>query len=159
MSFSKQLFDVFFDTAHWANILSYCMPVLGVTIESLTKMRDAQNETRIRKKAEHTLQDLNRNLQINNEKLNRSNRELEDFVYIASHDLREPLRKISSFGELLRDSLQERLDDDDRENLDFMVDGADRMTQMIEALLVYSRLNTKEVLSETIDLCCLKRLI
>jgi signal transduction histidine kinase len=152
MSFSKQLFDVFFDTAHWANILSYCMPVLGITIESLAKMRDAQNETRIRKKAEHALQELNQDLQVNNEKLNRSNRELEDFVYIASHDLREPLRKISSFGELLRGSLQDSLDEDDRENLDFMVDGADRMTQMIEALLVYSRLNTKEVLSETIDL-------
>jgi signal transduction histidine kinase len=152
MSFSNRLFDVFFDTAHWANILSYCMPVLGITVESLTKMREAQSETSIRKKAEHCLQELNLDLQVNNEKLNRSNRELQDFVYIASHDLREPLRKISSFGELLRDSLQEGLEADDKENLNFMIDGADRMTQMIEALLMYSRLNTKEVQFETIDL-------
>ncbi|MHC4637693.1 MAG: ATP-binding protein [Planctomycetota bacterium] len=152
MSFSKQLFDVFFDTAHLANILSYCMPVMGITIESLDKMRRAQIETNIRKEAEDALQKLNQDLQISNKELNRSNRELQDFVYIASHDLREPLRKISSFGELLKDSLRENLEEDDRENLDFMIEGASRMTQMIEALLVYSRLNTKEVLFKTIDL-------
>jgi len=56
---------------------------------------------------------------------------------MASHDLREPLRKISSFGELLKDSLQNKLEEDDRENFDFMVDGANRMTQMIEGLLMY----------------------
>ena len=152
MSFSKQLFDVFFDTAHWANILSYCVPVLGITIESLTKMREAQHEAHIREKAELSLQELNRDLEINNEKLNRSNLELQDFVYVASHDLREPLRKISSFGGLVKASLREGLEENDKENLDFMIDGADRMTLMIEALLTYSRLNTKEMQFETVDL-------
>lgn len=55
MSFSKQLFDVFFDTAHWANILSYCMPVVGITIESLSKMKRSNQEIMERKKMEKAL--------------------------------------------------------------------------------------------------------
>jgi len=78
-----------------------------------------------------------------NRKLKLTNRELEDFAHIASHDLQEPLRKISSFGDLLKESLNDRLDDDDKENLDFMIDGAKRMQLMINDLLTYSRITTK----------------
>lgn len=97
-----------------------------------------QEEVEVRRRAE--------------EALAASNQELKDFVYVASHDLREPLRKISSFGALLAESLGEKLPDDDRENLEYMIDGATRMTDMIESLLVYSRLNTKDRCSETVDL-------
>ncbi len=86
------------------------------------------------------------------EALATSNNELKDFVYVASHDLREPLRKISAFGQLLQKSLEGKLTDDERENLEFMVDGSDRMTTMIDGLLKYSRANTKDIVIETVDL-------
>jgi len=57
MSFSKQLFDAFFDTAHWANVLSYCMPVLGITIQALKEMKNSERQLAIRKHAEKALQE------------------------------------------------------------------------------------------------------
>jgi signal transduction histidine kinase len=105
-----------------------------------------------RRRIQKNMTFVNSELEIVVEKLKQSNQDLQDFVYIASHDLREPLRKISSFGQLLEDSLGDRLEEDDKENLDFMVDGAGRMTEMIESLLIYSRLNTKKIVLDTVDL-------
>ena len=105
-----------------------------------------------RKEAEKKLEQLNESLEDTIAKLGRANNELKDFVYIASHDLREPMRKISSFGELLSDSLKDKLNDDDKENLGFMVDGATRMQQRIDALLTYSRVTTRGAEFETVDL-------
>ena len=84
--------------------------------------------------------------------LDEVNRDLKDFVYIASHDLREPLRKISSFGELLEESLKGKLSNDDLENLRFMTDGANRMTKMIEALLIYAKVTRNKSVFEAVDL-------
>ena len=102
--------------------------------------------------AEESLQTTNAELTTAMAKLSRANDELREFVYIASHDLREPMRKISSFGSLLKESLWPGLSEDDRENLMFMVDGAGRMTEMIEGLLTYSRVNSSEKVREVIDL-------
>lgn len=122
---------------------------IGELATSFNKMtEDLQNTTT----SIDNLNTANRFLSEATKKLEDSNRELQDFAYIASHDLREPLRKISSFGELLKESLGDKLDPDDQENLEFMIDGAERMNQMIEGLLVYSRLDRKEVSSESVDL-------
>ena len=87
-----------------------------------------------------------------NVKLERSNKELLDFAYIASHDLREPMRKISAFGQLLQESLKGKLDEDEEENFAFMIDGATRMRQMVDDLLVYSRVSTKAKPHARVDL-------
>ena len=94
----------------------------------------------------------NHELMLLTTRLEDANSDLKDFVYIASHDLREPLRKITSFGSILKESLENKLDPDNRENLRYMIDGADRMTKMIEGLLTYSRVSSKESPLEEVDL-------
>jgi signal transduction histidine kinase len=109
-------------------------------------------EVHSRKEAQMRLVGMNKDLARAIEKLEQSNQQLQEFAYVASHDLREPLRKISSFGRLLQDSLQDKLTDDDRENFEFMIDGAQRMQQMIEALLTYSRVTTHGADFRPVDL-------
>jgi len=83
--------------------------------------------------------------------LERSNEALQQFAYIASHDLQEPLRMVSSYVDLLESEYGDQLDEEAREYMDFAVDGATRMKGMIDGLLSYSRVATQGSSFETVD--------
>lgn len=82
-------------------------------------------------------------LTIYSEELARSNRELEDFAFVASHDLQEPLRKIRAFGDRLSISYKDVIDERGLDFIKRMCNAAERMSNLINDLLEYSRINTR----------------
>ncbi len=85
----------------------------------------------------------NEELKVNAKRLERSNKELQDFASVASHDLQEPLRKIQAFSDRLRSRCAQALDDQGRDYLDRMQNAAGRMHTLINDLLTYARVATK----------------
>ncbi len=91
-------------------------------------------------------------LRARTEELEHSNQELEQFAYVASHDLQEPLRKVSNFTRLLRELYGDQLDEAGNQYLDHAHEGAERMSVLIADLLAFSRVGTQESVVTPVDL-------
>lgn len=104
-----------------------------------------------RKGHENMLQKLNSSLEKRATELAESNAELERFAYVASHDLQEPLRMVTSFLQLIEKRYKEKLDQKAHEYINYAVDGAERMKRLILDLLEYSRVNSSKAEVEDVD--------
>lgn len=143
----------------WATtIVSLVRDEKGKPIFSIAMLLDVTEQKKQEQKIENLIEKLKvlnseleskikqrtADLSVANEELQRSNQDLEQFAYAASHDLKEPLRMISSFVQILEKKYRDKIDDQGKEYIKFTVEGVTRMSDLINSLLQYSRVGRKE---------------
>lgn len=155
-SFSTDPEIIKFDTLHFKDgriIERYTQPqwIDNEIVGRVISFRDVSakvQQARIIQENVSLLNQKNKEL----EKYIESNLQLENFAYIASHDLKAPVRTIVSFSQLLQKSAAEKLNKDEKDFLDFIIGATHNMQHLIDALLTYARVNTQEHQTKTVDM-------
>ncbi|CCH01095.1 Phytochrome-like protein cph1 [Fibrella aestuarina BUZ 2] len=115
-----------------------------VTAQVVALRASEQRYRRLSEELEQRVNQRTQELNLANQDLKRSNENLQQFAYIASHDLQEPLRKIQSFGDLVLRQTAAPLDDQSRFMLQRMVEAGNRMSALVNDLLTFSRVKTRQ---------------
>ena len=138
----------------WLPVKDTAGKIVGINVvaEDITELKRAKEilEFRVRERTAQ-LEKANSELNRYNAQLEILNKELQEFAFVASHDLSEPLRKIQTFGSMLRANLGSRLDDREKDYLLRMEKSADRMQGLLDALLRYSRVTTQNQETVQVD--------
>jgi len=150
--------DAVFEERYWSLITVPVLSDMGEVLYLLMRVQDVTDSVKLKKSQELTekkhmqesaqftadRKNAKNELQQTLEQLKASNVELEQFAYIASHDLQEPLRMVASFTQLLEHRYADSLNEEAREFIHFAVDGAQRMQLLLNDLLLYSRITREK---------------
>ena len=151
MSRSFGLFDAMFDAAHLLKLASYGVMLYGLLKNTYTLFVQADISAELSRVNQDLLEELSARREAE-KALARSNAELEQFAYVASHDMQEPVRSLVAYSTLLREDLDEELPEDAATDLDYIVKAANRMQTVIADLLAFSRAGRVAMKTETVSL-------
>lgn len=126
------------------------LSVKNKKVKSLLSQLEVRND-----ELEQIVKKRTANLTQSNQELLRSNKDLEQFAFISSHDLKEPLRTVGTFTSLLNKKFDSTLDPRAKEYLGYITEGVDRMSELIESLLSYSTVGNKDIELQKVDLAVL----
>ena len=154
---SSTLFDNHFNAAHMLKVVAYGVPFAGLVFDYIHTYRLQVLQSRQLRRYTQDLEATKKSLELQTlqltaqsdelqrftARLEKSNRELEDFARIASHDLQEPLRKVQAFGDRLKNKFSQDLPEQGRDYVERMQNATTRMQDLINDLLTFSRVTTK----------------
>ncbi|MEM8908067.1 MAG: histidine kinase dimerization/phospho-acceptor domain-containing protein, partial [Bacteroidota bacterium] len=139
---------------------SVCWEIIPASVQNLlqTVSQSYGQFEQMHQALEHSMEVSAQELEANSQQLasqaqlQRTNKELEEFVYVASHDLREPLRSIKSFSQILSMKLDKELDQDSLEMFRFITEGVKRMESLLNDLLEFAKIGNQDQQLSYIDL-------
>jgi PAS domain S-box-containing protein len=143
---SGRMIDVLYNATIFRNEAGEVQGIFAAARDVTERNKMEEELARYRLRLEELVKQRTSELEETAEELARSNKDLEQFAYVSSHDLQEPLRAVAGFMSLLRQQHSDRLDAEASEYIGLAIAGAERMQALINDLLAYSRVGTQGVL-------------